>query len=139
MMLNEVVDAMAFAGEVVVAAYMLQTAMKLAIIPVAAITTILRIVFSLQEVVQPCSSCLIFAASDAVSRDAVNEYFGKGAVALCSRAQVRNLSSQGLESRSPPGRASYSPPDAPLLPAGPRRSNAGRHRHLHKEGMRLRR
>jgi hypothetical protein len=53
MMLNEVVDAMAFAGEVVVAAYMLQTAMKLAIIPVAAITTILRIVFSLQEVVQP--------------------------------------------------------------------------------------
>jgi hypothetical protein len=100
MMLNEVVDAMAFAGEVVVAAYMLQTAMKLAIIPVAAITTILRIVFSLQEVVQPCSSCLIFAASDAVSRDAVNEYFGKGAVALCSRAQVRNLRAQGLESRS---------------------------------------
>jgi hypothetical protein len=121
MMLNEVVDAMAFAGEVVVAAYMLQTAMKLAIIPVAAITTILRIVFSLQEVVQPCSSCLIFAASDAVSRDAVNEYFGKGAVALCSRAQVRNLRAQGLESRRPPGRgrASYSPPDAPVLPAGP--------------------
>jgi hypothetical protein len=53
MMFSEGVDAVALAGEVVLSAYMLQTAMRAVITAVAAIMAILRIVLSLQEVVHP--------------------------------------------------------------------------------------
>jgi len=65
------VVAVAFAGEVVLTAYMLQTAMRAVIIVVAAIMASLRIVLSLQEMVCRYWTCLLFAPRDAASRDVV--------------------------------------------------------------------
>jgi len=63
MIFSEGVDAVAFAGEVVLIAYMLQTVIRAVITVLAAIIAILRIVLSLQEVGYPFWSCLIFASA----------------------------------------------------------------------------
>jgi len=61
MIFSEGVDAVAFAGEVVLTAYMPQTVTRAVINVIAEIIAILRIVLSLQELIHPYWSCLIFA------------------------------------------------------------------------------